>query len=309
MTEIQWSILVVGYNSPLEVQALLEDLSTLPGSDAREILIAENGDRELPAMRLLASKFGAQLLELPNPGFGIACNALAARARGDLFLLANPDLRMPSDIFPTLGRWLSDPTVGTVAPVLLDEDGSVQISWNLAMDLWWELLEAHGLQTWWRRRVMARVLKAQPEGPWTVGLATAACLALRTETYHKVGGFDEGFFLNYEDIELGDRIRERGLVNLVDPGVQVVHGNSKIQERNLGNFVFHRLQAKLYYIGIRYGGWRRWVATAFWIEQATLRLVVGWIVLRGTERTRLAGYSRALRLVFPNSRSESGRPC
>lgn len=307
MTQIRWSILVVGYNSPQEIRALLEDLAALPGSDGREILIAENGNRELPAMRALAGEFGAVLLELPNPGFGIACNALAARATGEFILLANPDLRLPRDIFPTLGRWLSDPVVGTVAPVLLDEDGSVQISWNLAMDLWWELLEAHGLQTWWRRRVMARVRKAKPEGPWTVGLATAACLALRAETYRQVGGFDEGFFLNYEDIELGDRIRESGLLNLVDPGIQAVHGNSKIQERNLTNFVFHRLQAKLHYLDLRYRGWRRWAAHLIWFEQTLIRIVLGALLLRGFQRTRIAGYVRALKFALsrPSTRTSA----
>lgn len=284
------SVLVVGYNSPEDVHALLASLRALPSWNRCEVLIAENGRDRIAEMEALAREFGARLLALPNPGFGTACNRLAELARGDTLLLANPDLRFSDDILPVLLGHFSDPSVGAVGPAILDEDGSEQISWNLPMDLWWEFLEAHGLQTRWRRHLMRRMRMESPKGPWSVGLATAACVAIPRKLYAEIGGFDEGFFLNSEDIELCDRIRARGFKVLVDPTISVVHGNSSIQGRDLRRFVADRQEGKRKYLSRRYRGFRLFLARALWVEMVVIRLVAGWFMLRGTERTRLPGY-------------------
>jgi N-acetylglucosaminyl-diphospho-decaprenol L-rhamnosyltransferase len=295
MTHPLWSILIVGYNAPTEVRSLLMDFAALPSRCDCEILVAENGTLELDAVRGLALEFDFNLVELPNPGFGTACNELARIATGEILLLANPDLRIPVDFLPELGKHFMSPSVGSVGPTLMNEDGSEQISWNLPMNLWWEFLEACGLQNRWRRSLMRKFRERSPNGPWVVGFATAACLAIKAEVFRQVGGFDEGFFLNYEDIELGDKLRANGYTNLVDPDLHAIHGNSRIQERDLASFVFNRLQAKRRYIDLHYMGWRRYAAVGLWFMQATIRLLVGFALLKGSERARLSGYSNALR--------------
>lgn len=295
MTHLSWSVLVVSYNATAEVRCLLADLSTLRARFDCEILVAENGFAELDEMRALANEFGFKLVELPNPGFGAACNILARIASGDNILLANPDLRIPSDILPELSKHLLTPDVGSAAPMLLNEDGSEQISWNLPMGLWWEFLESCGLQNWWRRKLMRRCRERSPNGPWVVGFASAACLALRADVFRMIGGFDESFFLNYEDIELGDRLRANGYRNLVDPNLYAIHGNSRIQVRDLASFVFHRLQAKRRYMELHYKGWHRHVAVCLWFQQVAIRLLAGSVLIKGSERARLSGYAKALR--------------
>lgn len=289
-----FSILVVGYDSASEIRRLLDSLRSLPSWDDCEILLAENGSAEIPAMEEIAREFGAQLLLLPNPGFGTACNRLAGIARGEILLLANPDLRFERDILPALARRLREPGVGAVGPVLLEEDGTEQISWNLPMGLWWEFLEAQGLQTWWRRHLMRGIRRRDPDGPWRVGFATAACLAIRRSLYLEIGGFDEGFFLNGEDIELCDRLRSKGFAVLVDPAIEAVHGNSSIQGKDLRRFVANRLEGKRKYLSRRYRGFSLLVARALWLEMVGIRLGVGLFLLRGVDRTRLPGYRRIL---------------
>ena len=141
-----FSILVVGYNSTEDIRRLLESLKRLPNAGDCEILIAENGNREIDRMARLSTDFGATLVVLDNPGFGFACNRLSELARSDLLLLANPDLRFEDDLLPILANHLRSIQVGAVGPALRDEDGTEQISWNLPMGLWWEFLEAHGFQ-------------------------------------------------------------------------------------------------------------------------------------------------------------------
>lgn len=293
-----FSVLIVGYNSPGDIRILLDSLRALPSWAGCEVLIAENGDRETDAMESLAKDFGARILFLPNPGFGIACNRLAAIASGQILLLANPDLRFGSDILPGLREHFLRSNAGAVGPVLRDEDGTEQISWNMPMDLRYEFIESLGLQTRYRKSLVRKMKSDTPEGPWKVGFATAACLAIPRSIYDAVGGFDEGFFLNGEDIELCDRIRERGFQILVDPQLEAFHGNSQIQGRNLARFVADRLEGKRKYLSRRYRGMRLFIARALWVKMVSIRLVVGLFVLRGNERTRLAGYRQILTTSF-----------
>jgi GT2 family glycosyltransferase len=130
-----------------------------------------------------------------------------------------------------------------------------------------------------------------------VGLCTAACIAIRASLFRQIGGFDEDFFLNSEDIDLCDRIRKTGHEVHVLPRIWAYHGNSRLQSRDLGRFVFHRLQGKAVYLRKRYHGLRRVVATIFFLEQVVLRLFAGYLILRGSHRTRLSGYRKALALI------------
>jgi GT2 family glycosyltransferase len=294
VTEPLFSLLIVGYNCPEDVETLLGSLDRLPSRKDCEILIAENGSSCLDEMGRIARDHDATLVALANPGFGIACNTLARQSKGKFLLLANPDLRFVADILPGIVRLLEQPGIGAVGPVIRDEDGTEQASWNLPMDLAWEVREALGLQGRWRRRLMLETRQRDPQGPWEVGFATAACLAIPREIYRKVGGFDEGFFLNGEDIELCDRIREAGFRVLVDPSIEVVHGNSRIQGRDLRRFVADRLEGKRKYLSRRYRGVRLLVARALWVGMVLLRLSMGLAILRGSERTRLPGYRKVL---------------
>lgn len=307
----KFSVLIVGYNCPQEIRRLLESLRGLPSWGNCEILIAENGSQQSEAMETLGREYSCKVEFLPNPGFGIACNHLARLARGTILVLANPDLRFSSDIFAGFENWLENRDVGAVGPLLRDEDGSEQISWNQPMGLWWEFLEAHGLQTWWRRRLMREIRRCDPQGPWKVGFATAACLALRAETFAEIGGFDEGFFLNGEDIELCDRIRSSGRSVLVDPRLEAFHGNSAVQGRDLSRFVADRLEGKRKYLSRRYRGIRLFIARGLWVEMVLIRLLAGILLLRGVGRTRIPGYRRilleSLALLLPRSRGKRPR--
>lgn len=299
-----FSVLIVGYNCTEDIRIMLESMRRFESWSRCEILIAENGDREIPQMEALAREFDARIEFLPNPGYGVACNVLAKMAANPLILLANPDLCFVEDVLPAFGRHLDNPEIGAIGPRMMDADGSEQTSWNEPMGLRWEALEAFGLQMRWRRHLIRKMRSQCPDGPWEVGIATAGCLAMGTELYRSIAGFDEGFFLNGEDLDLCDRIRAAGKKILVDPKLNVVHGNSRIQSRNLSRFIFDRLEGKRKYLSRRHRGLNLLVARTLWVLMVTIRLTVGFVVLRGTERTRLQGYwgilSRSIQLLFKN---------
>ena len=77
--------------------------------------------------------------------------------------------------------------------------------------------------------------------------------------------------------------------------------------------MYDRQEGKRKYLSRRYAGFRLLVARILWVEMVAIRLIAGWFLLRGTERTRLPGYRRvlsdSLRLLFggPGTKSASAR--
>jgi N-acetylglucosaminyl-diphospho-decaprenol L-rhamnosyltransferase len=55
------------------------------------------------------------------------------------------------------------------------------------------------------------------------GWLSGACVLVRRSVYEQIGGFDEGYFMYFEDVDLGMRIGRAGFRNVYDPGAWVVH--------------------------------------------------------------------------------------
>jgi N-acetylglucosaminyl-diphospho-decaprenol L-rhamnosyltransferase len=188
---------------------------------ANELLLADNrsddGSAELAA-RLAPDAFVLRLKR--NLGYGAALNRAAQLARGEWLVACNADLLVPPgglDALPAvLARQPGD--VAVVGPALLDGDGSPQPSvgrWPTLAGLLAGLLRPAA-----RRRALAADAGAGRPAPWVSG----ACLAVRAAAFGQAGGFDEGFFLYYEEVDLARRLAARGYSCRFEPELRVVHG-------------------------------------------------------------------------------------
>lgn len=293
------SVLVVSYNCPKDVEHCFDSLVEGGGdSVAWEFLVCENGTNYRPEMRSLAKRKGFRLVEPDeNLGFGRANNLLSREARGKYLLLLNPDTLVPQLACRRLIDGLAVAGCKVAAPVLTNADGSFQFSWNVPMGLAWEFAEVHYLQNVWRRAWRRRFLAAHPNGPWEVGFSSGACLCMEKRTFLDHGGFDEDFFLNHEDIELCDRIRQNGKI-LVFPGIEVRHFDGGTQRKDWSRFVKDRLDAKWIYLDKRYRGLRRLIAKLLWLEGILIRIAISSMVRTAEGRSRRVGYIAALRNIL-----------
>lgn len=203
-------------------------LESLDGSGA-EILVVDNAssDGSLPLIR---ERF-PQVVVLPqkeNLGFAAANNLAAARARGEALLLLNADAWLEPGALGLLAAHLDRrPEVGLVAPCLYDLDGRRQFVWSPARGVVGEVMQkarnpferrrwAHG----WAARSVARLA-----GPlWY----TAACVLVRAEAWHAVGGFDESFFMYFEDVDLCLRLESAGWRLAQEPQAVARHAGGAV---------------------------------------------------------------------------------
>lgn len=173
---------------------------------------------------------GVRVVRRPvNGGFGANCNAGAAVATGDLVLFLNSDLEV-GPVFLEEIRVAAKPWLPCVAgPRIVDPAGQVAPTTRHFPAVRHQVTEwLTPLARWRGARLLHEAvghdmdaLEAGSPAPadWLVG----ATLLLPTAVFREVGGFDERFYMNSEEVDLQRRLRARGVPSIYLPQVSVTH--------------------------------------------------------------------------------------
>jgi N-acetylglucosaminyl-diphospho-decaprenol L-rhamnosyltransferase len=215
--------IVVTYNGAPEIEGLL---TCQPLREAFErVVVVDNASSDGTAQ--LARRHGATVVERPtNAGLAVAVNAGARLVNGDAFAVLNPDVRLASpDVVPRLRAHFADPSVGLVAPALELPSGALQDSAR----------EVPSPLDLWRRRVRGAPLDAiQSDRVRTVPWVVAAFMIIRRDAFEEVGGFDERYFLYFEDVDIAVRLRRRAGYRVVyDPTARALHAHAAASRGSL----------------------------------------------------------------------------
>ena len=226
------SILVVTYNSEKLIGQLLDHLHSefvREGDHLHaEVIVVDNASRDgtadlvrrnFPWVKLTAS---AQ-----NLGFAAGNNLAAREASGRHLLLLNPDA-MPAPGALRAGVALMDanPKVGLGGGELLGTDGSRQPSARMFPTLRDEIFTLSGLAARYpTSRLFARLDRrwANPDDNAVVDWIPGAFVFVPTHAFRELGGFDERFFMYYEEVDLCRRLHAAGLVVQYWPSLKAVH--------------------------------------------------------------------------------------
>ena len=225
------SVIVVTANSgPLASQCVERVLSS---NTEVELILVDNASCDGQVERI-ADRFAADLrLSIlrneSNIGFGPACNRGAALARGDALLFLNPDCLIEADTIVGLrdhAQRHSD--AGVLGVRVLDAGGKVEAaSRRRDPTLRRSLNSLAGLSRFVHRfPACAGIDMPEPSASTRVEPVDAisgACMFVPRNVYDRLGGFDEGYFLHCEDLDLCRRARDAGLAVLFVPTLSVRH--------------------------------------------------------------------------------------
>lgn len=171
-------------------------------------------------------------LDNVNPkGFGANHNAAFQHCDNNFFCVANPDVRLSEDPFHKLLACMDDPQVGLVAPRVMGSTGNAEDSARYFPTLAGLAAKALGLDE--GRYPVAGWSPMQVE--WVAGMF----MLFRTEAFRDVGGFDDGFFLYYEDVDICARLWKAGWKVVLHPGVSVIHAAQRASRRNPRYMAWH----------------------------------------------------------------------
>lgn len=227
------TILIVNHNTRRHLEHALEHLATLAAT-WDEVIVVDNASSD-GSQDLVRQRFPfVHLLEFSdNLGFGVANNRGVEAASGDKILLLNSDAWLAEGALPHLAATLdSNPRLGAVTPTLFYPDGRPQFAWAPETGVFGEALQKlrNGFEASpWVHRPPPRWLAPLVGPAWL----TAACLLVRKAAFEAVGGFDENFFLYFEDVDLCRRLRQAGWRLEVAMEAQAFHvkGGSDLAER------------------------------------------------------------------------------
>jgi GT2 family glycosyltransferase len=214
------SVIIVNHDGEAHLGRCIESLHGL----GTEVLLVDNASRD-GSLGLVRDRFpDVQVLaQEKNLGFAAANNLAAAKAGGEALLLLNADAWLEPGALGRLDAALDDrPEVGLVAPRLRYPDGRRQFSWSPARGFFGEVLQK-ALNPFeaqaWVHGALTRRLTRLVGSPWY----TAACVLVRAEAYRAIGGFDESFFMYFEDVDLCLRLEAVGWQLTMEPRAVVCH--------------------------------------------------------------------------------------
>ena len=231
MTSAKVAVSVVSHRQIGLVHQLLRDMDRHCASNLLDVILTLNVAEELPFdLREFAFPITAVRNEYPK-GFAANHNAAFARTSANVFCVVNPDIRLVQNPFPALLRSLHESHTGIAAPLVVSPDGNIEDS-------------ARRLPTPWR--IVQKILR-RTHGPdyaicdktiqpdWVAGMFMVFPSAL----FRKLHGFDERFFLYYEDVDICCRARMAGFQVALDPRVRVIHAARRESHRNLRYLFWH----------------------------------------------------------------------
>lgn len=242
------AVVLVNYNDRAHLLEALAAVGAGAPDPDREIVVVDNASTDGSA-ELAAERYpGVRIIRnAANLGFSKANNIGLRATRGRHVLFMNTDAAPDPGCLETLLLVMAaDASIGATGPALRLPSGAWQVSWGRRPTFGSELL-AKALGNRIRARRLVRLRKgpaAARETDWISG----AFLLTKREAVAAAGGFDEGFFLYFEDIDLCLRLKERGGRVVFVPGAAGIHaGGATTAPRKLRSRFEYRRSQLLFY--------------------------------------------------------------
>jgi N-acetylglucosaminyl-diphospho-decaprenol L-rhamnosyltransferase len=252
------AVVCVTYHPGPELASFATSLATATARPVRLVLVDNGTDPTV--VDAVARDHGAEVVRSgANLGYGRAANLAASGADEPWLVVANPDVVWHAgSLDELLAAAQRHPTAGALGPAVLNVDGTLYPSARELPSLTQGVGHALLGRVWphnpWTRAYQARQERTGT-GERTAGWLSGACLLLRREAFTAVGGFDERYFMFFEDLDLGERLTGAGWINVHVPTAEVTHvGGASWRERPTAMIKAHHRSAALYLCG-RYDRW------------------------------------------------------
>jgi len=252
-----YAAVLVNYNAGAELERALRSISDELAGHPWEAVVVDNASTDGSSAAVEAFAANVRLMSnSANVGFARGVNQGLAATNAPFVLIMNPDCRLMAGAIAALRAVLdAHPPCAIAGPRILNPDGTVQGSARGDPDM---LTGLFGRTTLLRRIVpflpIARrnvvVDEAIRSGQASIVVdwLSGACMLARRDALDAVKGFDERFFLYWEDADVCRRLRGRGYHVRYVPGATAIHrvGQSSRTARASAIRAFHE-SAYLYY--------------------------------------------------------------
>ena len=283
------SVVIVNWNSRELLRGCLASLPWDSDDIRLEAIVVDNGssdgspemvETQFPQVRLIRNE--------DNLGFVMANNQGLRAATGDFLFMLNSDTEVQAGAIERLVEVVaSDPHIGAVGPRLLNSDGTKQVSAAPFPSVIHRFLpskfeHAHDLAV--EKRLLG---SEQPIAD--VGWLSGAALMTRRDVLERIGPLDERYFMWYDDIDWGQKLRKAGYRRVMVADAKVLHHG----RQSGGTLPTRTLAAQLFdseylYLRLHSGRLATCIVFLLRIGKALVRTIIGPSVARDEALWRLS---------------------
>jgi N-acetylglucosaminyl-diphospho-decaprenol L-rhamnosyltransferase len=289
-------VVVVSYNSRDRLRACVEPLS---GLDWVDVVVVDNASAD-GSLQSIADLQVRRIARPDNGGFAVGCNEGWRSGTAPFVCFLNPDATVDEDSLRRLVRVLEEhDRIGAVAPRIMHPDGTIAFSLRRYPRLRSTYARAFFLHRLFPNAAWSDELvrdKAEYERPSSPEWVSGAAVVLPRSVLEELNGWDEGFFLYSEDVDLCRRVWRSGRQVRFEPAAAAVHEGGASDPAGATRPILVASR-------IRYAEKHRSRPYAV-LERVGVGLeeLIRLVVARGGLRAR-AAHARSLKLVVSRSRA------
>jgi N-acetylglucosaminyl-diphospho-decaprenol L-rhamnosyltransferase len=285
------AVVTVSYDSVNVLEAFLASVpAALPGEPV-SVHVADNKPQSplRDTVERMTAAGGARYSPMPgNLGYGHAMNTVVSTLPPeiDYVLVSNPDVVLhPGALATLLETAETAPDIGSVGPRILELDGSSYPSARAVPSIRNGIGHALFANVWpanpWSRSYRQEIGE-NPERR-DAGWLSGACVLVRRSAFERLEGFDTGYFMYFEDVDLGYRLGLAGWRNVYEPMAVALHtGAHSTTSESAAMLDAHHRSAKRF-LARKYAGW--------WLWPVRTALSLGLSARSALVRARAAGRS------------------
>jgi N-acetylglucosaminyl-diphospho-decaprenol L-rhamnosyltransferase len=252
-------VVIVNWNSGPQLRECLQSFAAIAADEVTLacVSVVDNASADGSAENLPATLPLTLIRNHDNRGFGAACNQGAAGSNADFVLFLNPDTRLAAGNLEVPARYLGSAhhaTIGIVGIQLADETGAVTRNTARAPTVRSMIGGSLGLD-----RLGLAVFPRHFASEWAhdetrvVDQVMGAFFFMRREVFEALGGFDERFFVYYEDADLAERARQSQWRSVYLASARAFHRGHGTTSRATERRTFYYVRSKLHYARKHFG--------------------------------------------------------
>ena len=251
-------IIIVNWNSGAYLKTCIESIN-----NEFQIIVVDNNSTDNSVSSISAFKNVTLLRQSENLGFGKACNIGANLAKSDFILFLNPDAAIYSDTIDKVLAFMGDGTndqIGICGVQLIDEYGNIARHCSRFPSVLRFLAQTLALDRINSR--FGRVMKEwDHKSTSVVDQVIGAFFLVRTNVFKSLGGFDERFFVYYEEVDFAYRAHLAGWKSTYFAGAKAFHDGNGTTKNVKALRLFYSVRSRLLYV-FKHFAWYEAVAVS-----------------------------------------------
>ena len=254
-------IIIVNWNSGLHLKQCLESVpaASSEGFRLERVVVVDNDSRDRSAERLQHAGLPLRVIRNEvNLGFAAACNQGALGSRADYLLFLNPDVRLLANSLSIPIQFMEQTEkkkVGICGVQLLDPQGRLTRSCSRFPTPWIIYARMFGLDRLFPGRFSGHFLTQEDHRESkTVDQVMGAFFLVRRAVFESLNGFDERFFVYFEDLDFSYRAWQAGYSSHFLATAQAVHHGGGCSEQVRAARLFYSLRSRIIY-GYKHFPW------------------------------------------------------